>query len=1253
MYQRLVRSPLLRALVYLFFSLSFFSLQARAQDCSALSPCATGCCNKFGYCGIGEDYCGADCVDTCDYLPECDASRPCATGCCSTSGYCGLGPDYCADDVCVAGCDSRAECDPGGYGEFANSKKCPLNVCCSKFGFCGTTKDFCGNKKVKRPSCSKTKGVSRVVGYYEGWSMNRACNVFYPDQIPTGVYTHLNYAFATIDPETFEVLAPNSYERDMMKRLTALKKFDPDLKVFVAVGGWTFNDPGPTATVFSDIARSEANQKAFFRSLISFMSTYDFDGIDLDWEYPVADDRSGRPEDYENFPSFIANLKKALKASGGRDGLTLTLPASFWYLQHFDIVKLQDNVDFFNIMSYDLHGAWDRHNKWLAPELNSHTNLTEITNALDLLWRNNISPDKVVLGLAFYARVFSATSPDCMSPGCTFESGGNAGKCSSEVGILLNSEIVDIMDDRAVKPQFDKDAAVKILSFDNNQWLTYDDAETFKLKAEFASGQCLGGLMVWAVSHDLPYGNFSRAVGEVANRKVKAIALPVLSDDLETQKVHKHCKWTDCGRGCPAGWSFVSRSDGHEGMIDHSGCPDGYDHYFCCPSDSKQPTCGWYGHRNGKCNGRNNCPAGTIEIGSNSQHCNNNDYQAACCTYDDIPSLALFSQCAWGESPKCDLGSCSGSTERVANSSTGSGGDYCRYDTFKYTLTGQEATYHPRKYCCDQIEDTKWEDCEWHGMYGSLIVNEDTSLDGYCWSNCPDDTVRVALETRNDCDAGDGGRAMCCTPKHVTTLHRPYNEAETRMEQLVEEFMDNPSCGIDDYQKRDHAVYANDFLDTDDGSPILVPRASIKAQETIQEMLQGLILSYQVSSVANQIWTAFVVHIYPHLTIENIRYYINQSLDWVKEGSSSLVLDIVCNMASWNARLGDEGSITCEWQVLETTDEEDELGEDVEEIDWLDSRSLVKRAPAEKYGLKLNIGRTITVNGWAYNSRGAWRNNHPIFSRVFGWAQPDDCYNTDIQRTTRSGSYREDLASEHITEQQTPRNMARDVHRRTLPSSATPPPWYGFSAPFLEALTTPMLVRPPPMTGGELNNIPFRRMMNELGSNQNADGFVLLDNRLNSVKMRLWMLHQPTGNSTMQTAIDTRNYTQALTYLREPIGVIRYLNHPLINGIMAGQYQRVQTEWVRADNTWILQGNPPQHAGVSWALWTNNHFTTVGLRAGSFVSFWGQRMNTAWANERGPEIRQVREAIASLMNEDTTINQDDMNLGPTSPDDVD
>lgn len=50
------------------------------------------------------------------------------------------------------------------------------------------------------------------------------------------------------------------------------------------------------------------------------------------------------------------------KSAAGRLGVTLTLPSSYWYLKGFDIVNLEPNVDWFNFMSYDIHGTWDGNN---------------------------------------------------------------------------------------------------------------------------------------------------------------------------------------------------------------------------------------------------------------------------------------------------------------------------------------------------------------------------------------------------------------------------------------------------------------------------------------------------------------------------------------------------------------------------------------------------------------------------------------------------------------------------------------------------------------------------------------------------------------------------------------------------------------------------------------------------------------------------------------------------------------------------
>lgn len=198
-------------------------------------------------------------------------------------------------------------------------------------------------------------------------------------------------------------------------------------------------------------------------------------------------------------------------------------------------------------MSYDLHGTWDKENKWVGPYLNAHTNLTEITQALDLLWRNNISPDKVVLGLAFYGRAFTVASTSCTKPGCNYASGGKKRSCSGEVSVILNSEIDSVIESSGSKPTLYKAEAVKVLNYEDNQWVAYDDKETLKLKADFARGQCLGGLMVWAVSHDTKDAKYTAALAEAANRKFVA-ALPATDDSLSTTRnKHAQCKWTNCG----------------------------------------------------------------------------------------------------------------------------------------------------------------------------------------------------------------------------------------------------------------------------------------------------------------------------------------------------------------------------------------------------------------------------------------------------------------------------------------------------------------------------------------------------------------------------------------------------------------------------------------------------------------------------------------------------------------------------------
>lgn len=112
------------------------------------------------------------------------------------------------------------------------------------------------------------------------------------------------------------------------------------------------------------------------------------------------------------------------------------------------------------------------------------------------------------MGLGFYGRSFTLSDSSCSTPGCSFSSGGGPGKCSASAGTLMFSEIQGLIND-GVAPTLDTEAAVNQVVWDNTQWVSFDDAETFKMKIDYANKKCLGGTMVWAVSTD--DGNYTAA----------------------------------------------------------------------------------------------------------------------------------------------------------------------------------------------------------------------------------------------------------------------------------------------------------------------------------------------------------------------------------------------------------------------------------------------------------------------------------------------------------------------------------------------------------------------------------------------------------------------------------------------------------------------------------------------------------------------------------------------------------------------
>lgn len=158
-------------------------------------------------------------------------------------------------------------------------------------------------------------------------------------------------------------------------------------------------------------------------------------------------------------------------AFGTKYGITITLPTSYWYLQHFDLPGVQSSVDWFNIMAYDLHGVWDADSKYVGPYIAPHTNITEIDAALDLMWRAGVDSSKVVLGQGWYGRSFTLVDPSCNIPNgvCKFSGGADAGPCSKASGILDYQEIANVIQTNSLTPVWDKTAGVKWITWNSNQ----------------------------------------------------------------------------------------------------------------------------------------------------------------------------------------------------------------------------------------------------------------------------------------------------------------------------------------------------------------------------------------------------------------------------------------------------------------------------------------------------------------------------------------------------------------------------------------------------------------------------------------------------------------------------------------------------------------------------------------------------------------------------------------------------------------
>jgi GH18 family chitinase len=359
--------------------------------------------------------------------------------------------------------------------------------------------------------------AQNVVGYYSSWSIYD--RDYHVAEIPAAQLTHINYAFLDISPSGECALSDpwadvqKPYPGDgggpvqgNFRQLQILKAAHSQLKVLLAIGGWTLSGR------FSDVALTPASRQVFAESCVALMAEYDFDGLDVDWEFPVSGGlptNTTRPEDKENFTLLLAELRAELDAQGLLDArsylLTAAVSAAPSVYVNYELDQIHAYVDWLSIMAYDFQGGWSAvtsfHNALYAAtdDPPSESDLLNGAAAVQAYEAEGVPPAKITLGVPFYGRGWKNVG---VTNDGLFQSHGGLPPGTYEAGLFEYRDLAANYIPTYTRG-FHPGARVPWLYDAGTEiMISYEDPQSLAEKVIYSGVEGLAGLMIWELSSD-------------------------------------------------------------------------------------------------------------------------------------------------------------------------------------------------------------------------------------------------------------------------------------------------------------------------------------------------------------------------------------------------------------------------------------------------------------------------------------------------------------------------------------------------------------------------------------------------------------------------------------------------------------------------------------------------------------------------------------------------------------------------------
>jgi len=330
-------------------------------------------------------------------------------------------------------------------------------------------------------------------------------NALQPGEIDAASVTRVNYAFANI--ENGRMVPGFTKDQENFAFLESLKPRNPSLTVLVSVGGWLWS------TNFSDVALTSQSREVFIQSVMDFLTRYNLDGLDIDWEYPgmIGAGHPFRAEDKQNFTLLLKELRARFTAetvkTHKRLYLTIAAGASDAFLTHTEMAQVQRYVDTVNLMSYDYYEpSSDTLTGHHAPLYTNPADPKKISAdaSVQAFEKAGVPAAKILLGLPFYGHMWGQVAGQNHG---LYQPGKPVPGAYSNYGIIiatmLNHGFDRYWDSKASAPY--------LYNPDKQIFVSYDDPQSIALKCSYVLGHKLGGVMFWDYSGD-PSGALLRAI---------------------------------------------------------------------------------------------------------------------------------------------------------------------------------------------------------------------------------------------------------------------------------------------------------------------------------------------------------------------------------------------------------------------------------------------------------------------------------------------------------------------------------------------------------------------------------------------------------------------------------------------------------------------------------------------------------------------------------------------------------------------